>query len=55
MHGLEPFITVRMPVVLARLRTDPQIDRNLCGINVKTACNEEVCRLDVLTINKTSP
>ena len=27
----------RMPVVLARLRTDPQIDGNLGGINGKTA------------------
>ena len=26
-----------MPVVLARLRTDPQIDGNLGGINGKTA------------------
>ena len=37
MHGPEPFITVRMPVVLARLRTGSQIDKNLCGINGKTA------------------
>ena len=28
---------VRMPVVLARLRTGPQIDGNLCGMNGKTA------------------
>ena len=27
----------RMPVVLARLRTGPQLDENLCGINGKTA------------------
>ena len=27
----------RMPVVLARLRTGPQIDGKLCGINGKTA------------------
>ena len=27
----------RLPVVLARLRTDSQIDGNLCGINGKTA------------------
>ena len=27
----------RMPVVLARLRTGPQIDGDLCGINGKTA------------------
>ena len=27
----------RMPVVLARLRTGPQIDGNLCGIIGKTA------------------
>ena len=26
MHGPEPFITVRMPVVLAQLRTGPQIE-----------------------------
>ena len=38
MHGPEPFITVRMPVVLARLRTGPQIEYgNVCGINGKTA------------------
>ena len=36
MHGSEPFITVRMPVVLAQLRTGPQIDGYLCGINGKT-------------------
>ena len=34
-HGPEPFITVPS-VVLARLRTGPQIDRNLCEINGKT-------------------
>ena len=27
----------RMPIVFAQLRTGPQIDENLCGINVKTA------------------
>ena len=27
----------RMPVVLARKRTGPRIDGNLCGINGKTA------------------
>ena len=27
----------RMPVMLARLRSGPQIDGNLCGINGKTA------------------
>ena len=37
MHGPEPFLQSRMPVVLARLRTDPQIDGNLGGINRKTA------------------
>ena len=37
MHGPESFIQSRMPVVLARLRTDPQIDGNLGGINRKTA------------------
>ena len=37
MHGPEPFIIVRMPVVLARLRTGPQIDGNLCGIKGKIA------------------
>ena len=26
MHGPEPFITVRMPVVLARLRSGPQME-----------------------------
>ena len=26
-----------MPVVLTRLRTGPQIDGNICGINIKTA------------------
>ena len=36
-YGPEPFVTVRMPVVLARLRTGPQMDGNLCGINGKTA------------------
>ena len=38
MHGPEPIITVPVcqSVVLARLRTDPQIDGNLCGINGKT-------------------
>ena len=29
-HGPEPFIQSRTPVVLARLRTGPQIDGNLC-------------------------
>ena len=38
MHGSEPFITVRMPVVLARLRTGPQIEYgNLRGIKERTA------------------
>ena len=37
MHGSESFIIVRMPVVLARLRTGPQIDEYLCEINGKTA------------------
>ena len=37
MHGPEPLLQSRMPVVLARLRTDPQIDGNLGGINRKTA------------------
>ena len=37
MLGPEPFITVRMPLVLAQLRIRPQIDGNLCGINGKTA------------------
>ena len=36
-HGPEPFITVPLPVVLARLRTGLQIDGNLCGINGRTA------------------
>ena len=35
MHGPEPSLTVRMPVVFARLRIGLQID--LCGINGKTA------------------
>ena len=34
----------RMPVVLARLRTDPQIDGNLGGINEKLLEDEGVCR-----------
>ena len=39
LHGPEPFTVLqsRMPVVLARLRTGPQIDGNLGGINRKTA------------------
>ena len=38
MHGPEPFIAVRMPVVLALLRTGPQIEHgNLCGIIAKAA------------------
>ena len=37
MHGPESLSQSRMPVVLARLRTGPQIDRNLCGIDGKTA------------------
>ena len=37
MHGPEHFIAARMTVVLARSRTGPQIDRNLCGTNGKTA------------------
>ena len=42
MHGpecmvLNLLLQSRMPVVLARLRTDLQIDGNLCGINGKTA------------------
>ena len=37
MHGPELLLQSRMPVVLARLRTDPQIDGNLGGINRKTA------------------
>ena len=43
-----------MPVVLARLRTDSQIDGNLCGINGKTAEDKGVCRLDIFktTYNK---
>ena len=37
MHGPDLLLQSRMPVVLARLRTDPQIDGNLGGINRKTA------------------
>ena len=38
-HDPEPFIILQshMPVVSARLRTGPQIDGNLCGLNGKTA------------------
>ena len=37
-HDSKPFITVPyIQAVLARLRTGPQIDGNLCGINAKTA------------------
>ena len=39
MHGPELKIYLlqsRIPVVLARLRPDPQIDGNLCGMNEKT-------------------
>ena len=40
MHGPEPFITVPYAScvsTVSRLRTGPQIDRNLCRINGKTA------------------
>ena len=37
MYGPELLLQFRMPVVLARLRTGPQLDGNLCGINGKTA------------------
>ena len=37
MHGPEPLITVPDASVLARFRTGPQTERNLCGINRKTA------------------
>ena len=37
LHGLNLLLQSRMPVVLARLKTDPQIDGNLGGINRKTA------------------
>ena len=37
MHGPEPFITVPYASCVSTLRTDPQIDGNLGGINGKTA------------------
>ena len=36
-HGPDPLLQSRMPAVLARLRTGPQIDRNLCGMIGKIA------------------
>ena len=36
-HGPEPLLQSRMPAVLARLRTGPQICGNLCGMNGRTA------------------
>ena len=45
----------RMPAVLARLRTGPQIDGNLCGMNGRTLEDDGVCWLDVFTTNNTSP
>ena len=35
--ALNALLQCRMPAVLAWLRTGPQIDDNLCGINRKTA------------------
>ena len=35
--ALNLLLQSRMPVVLGRLRTGPQIDVSLCGINGKTA------------------
>ena len=37
MHSPEPLLQSSTPFVLARLRTGPQIDGNLCEINGKTA------------------
>ena len=36
-HGPELFITIPYANCLTRLRTGPQLDGNLCGINGKTA------------------
>ena len=45
----------RMPTVLAWLRTGPQLDGNLCGINERLLEDEGVCRLDVYLTNNTYP
>ena len=39
----------RIPVVLARLRTGPHIDGNLCGINGKS-CGDRVNLILVLVL-----
>ena len=36
-HGLERLLQSRMPAVIARLRTGPQTDENLCEMNGRTA------------------